>query len=58
MEVWVEVCRRDLQNLTLFETKLAHFATLFKTTDLFKTLILYTLLKASDPKTHQVKDAK
>ena len=35
MEVWVEVCRRDLQNLTLFKTKIAHFATLFKTTDLF-----------------------
>ena len=35
MAVWIEVCRRDLQNLTLSKTKIAHFATLFKTTDLF-----------------------
>ena len=30
-EVWVEVCRQGLQTLTLFKTKIAHFATLFKT---------------------------
>ena len=35
MEVWVDVCHRDLQNLTLFRTKIAHFATLFKITDPF-----------------------
>ena len=33
-EVWVEVYRRSLQNLTLFKTKIAHFAILFKTRDL------------------------
>ena len=27
-EVWVELCRRGLQTLTLFKTKFAHFATL------------------------------
>ena len=27
-EVWVELCRRGLQTLTLFKTKIAHFATL------------------------------
>ena len=32
-EVYVELCRLDLQALTLFKTKLAHFATLFKTGD-------------------------
>ena len=32
-EVWVEVCRRDLQTPTLFKTKIVHFATLFKTGD-------------------------
>ena len=29
-EVWVGVCRRGLQTLTLFKTKSVHFATLFK----------------------------
>lgn len=33
-EVWVEVYPRSLQNLTLFKTKIAHFAILFKTRDL------------------------
>ena len=33
-EVWVEEYRRSLQNLTLFKTKIAHFAILFKTRDL------------------------
>ena len=32
-EVYVELCRLDLQALTLFKTKLAHFTTLFKTGD-------------------------
>ena len=32
-EVYVELCRRGLQALTLFKTKIAHFATLFKTGD-------------------------
>ena len=32
-EVYVELCRLDLQALTLFKTKLAYFATLFKTGD-------------------------
>ena len=32
-EVWVELCRRDLQTPTLVNTKIAHFATLFKTGD-------------------------
>ena len=27
-EVWVELCRRGLQTLTLFKTKIAHFATM------------------------------
>ena len=27
-EVWVELCRRGLQTLTLFKTKITHFATL------------------------------
>ena len=27
-EVWVELCRRGVQTLTLFKTKIAHFATL------------------------------
>ena len=30
-DVWVEVCRRGLETLTLFKTKIFHFATLFKT---------------------------
>ena len=30
-EVWVEMYRRGLQTQTLFKTKIAHFATLFKT---------------------------
>ena len=32
--VSVDVCRRSPQNLTLFKTKFADFATLFKTRDL------------------------
>ena len=32
-EVWVELCRGGLQTPTLFKTKIAHFATLFKTGD-------------------------
>ena len=32
-EFWVELCRRGLQTLTLSKTKIAHFATLFKTGD-------------------------
>ena len=34
-EVWVGVCRRGLQTLTLFKTKSVHFATLFKRRDLY-----------------------
>ena len=30
-KVWVVVCRRGLQTLTLLKTKIVHFATLFKT---------------------------
>ena len=33
-EVWIVVYRQSLQNLTLFKTKIAHFATFFKTRDL------------------------
>ena len=33
MEVWVEVYRRSLQNLTLFKRNIALFVTLFKTKD-------------------------
>ena len=32
-KVWVELCRRGLQTPTLFKTKIAHFASLFKTGD-------------------------
>ena len=32
-KVWVKMCRRGLQTPTLFKTKIAHFATLFKTGD-------------------------
>ena len=32
-EVWVELCRRGLLTPTLFKTKIAHFASLFKTGD-------------------------
>ena len=32
-EVWVELCRRDLQTPTLVNTKIAHFVPLFKTGD-------------------------
>jgi len=38
-EVWVGVCRRDLQTLTLFKTKSVYFATLFKTRDLYILLV-------------------
>ena len=38
-KVWVVVCRRGLQTLTLFKTKIVHFVTLFKTSRLnFMTL--------------------
>ena len=38
-KVWVVVCRRGLQTLTLLKTKVVLFVTLFKTSRLnFKTL--------------------
>ena len=30
-EVWVEVCYRGLQTLSLFKTKIVYFASLFQT---------------------------
>ena len=38
-EVRVGVCRRGLQTLTVFKTKSVHFATLFKTRDLYILLV-------------------
>ena len=38
-EVWVGVCLRGLQTLTLFKTKSVHFATLFKTRDRYILLV-------------------
>ena len=45
-EVWVGVCRRGLQTLTLFKTKSVHFATLFKTRDLYILLMFCVFLSA------------
>ena len=44
-EVWGEMCRWILQTLALFETKIIHFATLFKARDLinFMTLTRFVL---------------
>jgi len=39
MGVWAGVCGRGLQNLTLFKTKSVHFATMFKTRDLYILLV-------------------
>ena len=38
-EVWVGVCHRGLQTLTLLKTKSVHFATLFKTRDRYILLV-------------------
>ena len=35
-EVWVELCRRGLQTLTLCKTKIVHFVALFKAIQLIK----------------------
>ena len=43
-EFWVKVCRRGYQTPTLFKTKIAHFATMFKRNYIL-TLICFVLHK-------------
>ena len=44
-EVWVGVCRRGFQTLTLFKTKSVHFNTLIKTSDLYILLVLCVFVR-------------